>query len=423
MESAVFDVWPGHLLPLLSLRDIIQLCGTSKHLRALLFDEYMFSILCRQRYQLRPRLDVSYIDAAINLEIVTGVASVHHSHCIDTMRCIYGSNVDVALVGREKKQSIITLSCLELMLPAQLSDTTSWDSAGLFRSLAESHLLHAVEDREFLPNLLLKDVDRKLEEMEEEALDDFNFEPLQYLFRDVTDLFMRDGSEETCQEVIINSMEALIARLNKYMPYVNRSRRLVEIAHSLHDLAQTDATLLSALGLEDLNAIPLPDDDDDDDDDEWTDSYNPYYHCDINYCDNYNLGEEMDKSRSLIDMAAKLSEKHSVLRLLIMGRLKTLNPENYFMALNEYEQFWNSLSESSRPSRKVLCSGLGSHLLSSISGLPDQKLWTKLELVDAMKNYGKELVFLAQEELPLSEKQRRPECGQDDEKKEDEERP
>ena len=65
------------------------------------------------------------------------------------------------------------------------------------------------------------------------------------------------------------------------------------------------------------------------------------------------------------------------------------------MALNEYEEFWKSLAKSSRPSREVLCSGLGSHLLSSISGSPGQKLWTKPELVNAMKNYGKKLVFFA----------------------------
>ena len=273
-----------------------------------------------------------------------------------------------------------------------MSHTTSWDSAGLFKSLAERHLLHAQEDREFLPNLLLKDVDRNVKSTKD--LSSLRFEPLQYLFRNVADLFKRFGSKKTRQGVIINSMEPLVSRMTKYIPvpYVNRSRRLEKIAHSLHNLAQKDRTLLSALELEDLNAFPLIDDDD-----EWTDSYNPYkyYHCDINYCDNYDLGEDMDKSRTLVDMAAKLSEKHSVLKLLMMGRLKTLNPENYFMALNEYEEFWKSLAKSIRPSREILCSGLGSHLLSSISGSPDQKLWMKPELVNAMKNYGKKLVSFA----------------------------
>ena len=342
----------------------------------------------QQHYQLSPALDVSYIDVARNLEIVTGVAGLYHSRCIDTMHCIYDSDVDDGLVGREKKQSIITLLCLEWVLPAQLSHTTSWDSAGLFKSLAKRHLLHAQEDREFLPSLLLKDVDRNVKSTKD--LSSLRFEPLQYLFRNVADLFKRFGSKKTRQGVIINLMEPLVSRMTKYIHYFNRSRRLVKIAHSLHNLAQKDRKLLSALELEDLNAFPLIDDDD-----EWTDWYNPYYHCDINYSDNYDLGEDMDKSRTLVDMAAKLSEKHSVLKLLIMGRLKTLNPENYFMALNEYEEFWKSLAKSSRPSREVLCSGLGSHLLSSISGSPDQKLWTKPELVNAMKNYGKKLVFFA----------------------------
>ena len=267
---------------------------------------FVFFVPCvQQRYQLSPGLDMSYIDVARNLEIVTGVAGLYHSRCIDTMHCIYGSDVDVGLVGREKKRSIITLSCLELMLPAQLSHTTSWDSAGLFKSLAERHLLHAEEDRE----------DRNVKSTKD--LSSLRFEPLQYLFRDVADLFKRFRSKKTRQAVIINSMEPLVSRMTKYMPYVNRSRRLVKIAHSLHNLAQKDRKLLSALELEDLNAFPLIDDDD-----EWTDYYNPYDHCDINYCDNYDLGEDMDKSRTLVDMAAKLSEKHSVLKLLIMGRLK-----------------------------------------------------------------------------------------------------
>ena len=47
MDSIVFDVWVEHVLPLLSIRDIFRLCGTSRQVPSLLFWEDTFRHLCR----------------------------------------------------------------------------------------------------------------------------------------------------------------------------------------------------------------------------------------------------------------------------------------------------------------------------------------------------------------------------------------
>ena len=47
LDSVVFDIWQASILPMLSIPDIFQLCGTTRKLRLLLFDEYTFKRLCQ----------------------------------------------------------------------------------------------------------------------------------------------------------------------------------------------------------------------------------------------------------------------------------------------------------------------------------------------------------------------------------------
>ena len=46
LESVIYDVWDTSILPFLSVPDIFQLCGVSKKVRRLLFNEWTFKRVC-----------------------------------------------------------------------------------------------------------------------------------------------------------------------------------------------------------------------------------------------------------------------------------------------------------------------------------------------------------------------------------------
>eukprot|EP00117_Sycon_ciliatum_P049396 scpid102794/ scgid35018/ len=64
LESIPFDVWQERLLPMLSIRDVYRVCGVTRKIREMLYNEYTFKRLCEHRYQLCPRVGVQYIQRA-----------------------------------------------------------------------------------------------------------------------------------------------------------------------------------------------------------------------------------------------------------------------------------------------------------------------------------------------------------------------
>eukprot|EP00117_Sycon_ciliatum_P049939 scpid104686/ scgid35329/ len=90
-------------------------------------------------------------------------------------------------------------------------------------------------------------------------------------------------------------------------------------------------------------------------------------------------------------MIGELATNHSVVSLLILGRLRTSQVDDYFTAITEHEDVLRRLPQSRSPDRHNLYRGFGTFLLSSSQGLKYQKEWTKVELVDAMVRYGNEL--------------------------------
>eukprot|EP00117_Sycon_ciliatum_P025330 scpid97685/ scgid21048/ len=88
LNSVLFDVWEAAVLPLLSLADIFQLCGVTRHVRDLLHNETIFRRLCQNRYQISPNLKLSYITVAKHLCIATRVSRIHEPisgtghHCV-----------------------------------------------------------------------------------------------------------------------------------------------------------------------------------------------------------------------------------------------------------------------------------------------------------------------------------------------------
>lgn len=46
LESIPFDVWQERLLPMLSIRDVYRVCGVTRKIREMLYNEYTFKRLC-----------------------------------------------------------------------------------------------------------------------------------------------------------------------------------------------------------------------------------------------------------------------------------------------------------------------------------------------------------------------------------------
>eukprot|EP00117_Sycon_ciliatum_P036144 scpid98912/ scgid27255/ len=92
LDSVLVDVWEAAVLPLLSLADIFQLCGVTRHVRELLHNENTFRRLCENRYQISPCLDRSYILVAEHLWIATSVSSIHKSTYWRDAHCVVDSD-------------------------------------------------------------------------------------------------------------------------------------------------------------------------------------------------------------------------------------------------------------------------------------------------------------------------------------------
>ncbi|XP_065194045.1 uncharacterized protein LOC135825237 [Sycon ciliatum] len=375
LESVQFDVWQDILLPMLSIQDIFQLCAVSKSMQRLLLNEYTFRRLCLHRYQLSPYLDVPYIRIAKSLHIADQAASMFDSgdeSSLDYLDC---------LTFNCRRRSTVQLLCLALKPFPIFSRIPSCKKSGLLYPPFKNATLFPEDASEDLPTIspiMIRESCTTVDPLKP-------FEGRMYLIGDIANLlFETCGSLEHYQEAIINCLEEDMSLLLECLPYVHQSWRLVELAKGLLSLAKSDAKICSYLGLDgpDLGAYLSS---------VWT--YNPY----LCWCLLENQDDILDYfdpvilTNQWVKKVANLGSNHSVVNLLIIGRLRTSQVDDYFTAIIEHEDLVTHWPQPRRPNRHDLYLGLGSFLLSSSQGQQYRKEWTKEELLDAMMRYGYEL--------------------------------
>ncbi|XP_065194110.1 uncharacterized protein LOC135825299 [Sycon ciliatum] len=380
LDSVLFDVWQAKLLPMLSVADIFQLSGTSRRLREMLLNEYTFKRICQKRYHLSPNLEMSYIRAARILYIADSVASMHLSPWESINNLLFeGANRQVF----DRMDTLFKqLSTLALMAPPTAGQITSCTFSCLQDELVYVEFVSVDEACEIIPN-----VSRKLfgpgssDSDEGMTTDACSIEDL------VSLLLEKCGSIEENQEAMIEHLQRDIPTLESYLPYVYRSRRLVNIAICLYSIAKHDKSALTSpvtawlwtYIYEHCLQTPIIS--------AWTD--NAFVHW--NFVDVRSYLEKYDLIgiRYWTYAIGQLATKHSVLKLLIMGRMRTVHVEDYFMAVLEYEEFLKGLPKSSIPDRATLYLQLGSYLQPASQGSHSRTEWTSDELFKAMEGYGK----------------------------------
>ncbi|XP_065176167.1 uncharacterized protein LOC135805969 [Sycon ciliatum] len=379
LDSVLVDVWEAAVLPMLSLADIFQLCGVTRRVRELLHTEDIFRRLCQNRYQISPCLDRSYILVAEHLWIATSVSSIHKSTYWRDAHCVVDSDDchDQKKVFARKDRMIVQLSGLALMPPTTRDHTIIRMSPPESEPLIKTLWLLPEGACSYLPDLSTSLLDEQCRVRDEEE---------RVSLGAATSLLLDNcGSHEEYQTRILDKLERDIPATVSYVPYVNRSCRLVELAKCFESLARSDPELLLSLRCE--NLIPtLPQHITT----RWT--YNPYDYLFIDINEGHLLGHDTLATQNWINFTVKLAELHSLLKLVIKGILRVSQLEDYFVAVMEYDELWQSLSESSRPSREILYCDLGSYLLSTLPTSQSEKELTKEELLSAMEQCGKPTV-------------------------------
>ncbi|XP_065193780.1 uncharacterized protein LOC135824970 [Sycon ciliatum] len=376
LGNVLFDVWCSTLLPLLTIPDIFQLCGVSRHLRELLHNEYTFKGLCQHRYQLSPYLEFSYIQSAKVMYIATRVASLYETEGRFCMKGVIVSNNPY--VYKLKMRLLGRLSSLVLRLPENVNTPPSWTSTGQLISLAQEHCLFAEEACTYLPNLSPTLIKQRCNV-------DTVFGATVYRLQDVVNLsFERCSSIEQYQRGIIKDLEKDVSEMVPHVSSANSYSRLVCIAKGYYNTARRDAIVISSLMDEYYTAhlteyLANP----------WT--HNPFYYCGIMYANIDVAYDDRWASRHWIHATGMVAKMHSVINLLIKGILRTEQAVDYFTAILEYTKLWKSLPQSSRPRRDDLYSGLGTYILGSSRASDSKRMMSSVELLDAMQRYGSEL--------------------------------
>ncbi|XP_065194127.1 uncharacterized protein LOC135825315 [Sycon ciliatum] len=374
LESVQFDVWQNVLLPMLSIPDIFQLCAVSKSMQRLLLNEYTFRRLCVLRYQLSPHLDESYyIRAAKFLFIADKVARRCDPDCTD-----YFCGNDLLL--DYKGNAIVKLLSLALNPPAMVGPVPRRTDADLLHPLVTEITLNAGHVSECFPSLSTDMIVERCTPLYTEV----PIRSRRYRIEDITTLLLEVcGSVEHYQQAIINSLQDDMPRLEFYLPYVDDSCRFQELAKGLHSLAKSDARICSHLGLyvdasERRKHLTCA----------W--SFNPY--VDRALPSGYNISDPVLLTNEWLRDVEELEVSHSVFALLVMGRLRTSQVDDYFTAMIEHEDALTltPLPECSCPDRHDPYLRLGYFLLSSSQGQQNRKEWTKVDLVDAMMRYARE---------------------------------
>ncbi|XP_065199003.1 uncharacterized protein LOC135830703 [Sycon ciliatum] len=374
LDSVLFDVWEAAVLPLLSLADIFQLCGVTRHVQELLRNENTFRRLCQNRYQISPNLKLSYIKVARHLCIATRVSSIRESKPGASQRCIIDYHDHKCQVFNQKLRMIVQLSSLALMTPT--SHTIIRYSPPLLEPLVKELWLSSKVTSSSLPNLSTSLIEEKCRAGE----------GARYRLADVTSLLLEIcGSHELYQTCILKKLEQDIPEIESYLPYANRTCRLIKLAKCFKNVARRDPTLLSSLECE--NLVPaLPQ--------HITTRWicNLYDHLLIEKDRSHVLSHDVLATQNWIELTEQLAKYHLVLKLLIKRRLRVSQVEDYFLAVMEYNEIWHSLPQSSRPSRKVLYHDVGIYLLSRTPMWKREKELTKEELLNAMEQCGKKCV-------------------------------
>eukprot|EP00117_Sycon_ciliatum_P043900 scpid49739/ scgid31731/ len=374
LDCVLEDVWIEVLLPLLSIRDIFQLCAVNRRIRDLLLNECTFRRLCQQRYQLSPSLNSSYISAAKTLYISMSVVSVDTNLLWDICWfsprdfCCEGllSSTSRFHIHLHRSQLLVQLSSLALTLHETSGHAIHWNKAGL--------LLHHQELTARNVNALLP--------AEMKSVSGGTLENVTKL------LHKRFDSHERYQQALLDRLEQDVQKLLPHLPMAYRYSRLIELAHCFHSAVARDPTMYSTI-VRDTSygtVIPQP-----------LRTCTWTHHQDLHWKSVYEFRStpEIDihvlGTRNWISVAAQLSHDHSVMKLLITGDLRTSQMNDYFEAVTEYNSIWKDLPVSTRYSRAVMHNELGAFLLSSTSASDSRKEYTKMELVNAMVMFGKNL--------------------------------
>eukprot|EP00117_Sycon_ciliatum_P032696 scpid61551/ scgid25298/ len=375
LDCVLEDVWIEVLLPLLSIRDIFQLCAVNRRIRDLLLNEPTFRRLCQQRYQLSPSVNTSYINAAKTLYVSISVVGLDSN----LLWGIYWvAPIDFGgeglLSGQfqwhlslNRPRPLVQLSSLALTVHKTSGLATQWNRAGLFVHRQE---LTAEEVSAWLPTQMKSVLGGTIE--------------------NVTKLLHeRFDSHERYQQALLDSLKQGIPKLLPHLPMAYRYSRLRELAHCLHSIVARDPTMTSRIQqiICNLPSRPVQTS-------TWAHQQALY---DLHWKPVYELGSAapaagMLWTRIFIDAIAQLSGDYSVIRLLITGKLRTSQTNDYFNAVTEYNNIWKDLPESTRPSLAVIHHKLGTFLLSSTTASDSRKEFTKMELVNAMVMLGKKLV-------------------------------
>eukprot|EP00117_Sycon_ciliatum_P026053 scpid72408/ scgid21475/ len=374
LDCVLEDVWIEVLLPLLSIRDIFQLCAVNRRIRDLLLNECTFRRLCQQRYQLSPSLNSSYISAAKTLYISMSVVSVDTNLLWDICWfsprdfCCEGllSSTSRFHIHLHRSQLLVQLSSLALTLHETSGHAIHWNKAGL--------LLHHQELTARNVNALLP--------AEMKSVSGGTLENVTKL------LHKRFDSHERYQQALLDRLEQDVQKLLPHLYLVYRCSRFMELAHCFHSAVARDPTMYSTI-VRDTSygtVIPQP-----------LRTCTWTHHQDLHWKSVYEFRStpEIDihvlGTRNWISVAAQLSHDHSVMKLLITGDLRTSQMNDYFEAVTEYNSIWKDLPVSTRYSRAVMHNELGAFLLSSTSASDSRKEYTKMELVNAMVMFGKNL--------------------------------
>eukprot|EP00117_Sycon_ciliatum_P013769 scpid72418/ scgid14304/ len=374
LDCVLEDVWIEVLLPLLSIRDIFQLCAVNRRIRDLLLNECTFRRLCQQRYQLSPSLNSSYISAAKTLYISMSVVSVDTNLLWDICWfsprdfCCEGllSSTSRFHIHLHRSQLLVQLSSLALTLHETSGHAIHWNKAGL--------LLHHQELTARNVNALLP--------AEMKSVSGGTLENVTKL------LHKRFDSHERYQQALLDRLEQDVPKLLPHLPMAYRYSRLRELAHCLHSIVARDPTMTSRIQQIICNLPSRPV------------QTSTWAHQQALYDLHWKDADELTSAapadgilwtRICIDIIARLARDRSFIRLLITGKLRTSQMNDYFKAVTEYKNIWKDLPESSRPNLAVIHHELGAFLLSSTSASDSRKEYTKMELVNAMVMFGKNL--------------------------------
>ncbi|XP_065193800.1 uncharacterized protein LOC135824990 [Sycon ciliatum] len=385
LNSVLLDVWEAAVLPLLSLADIFQLCGVTRHVRDLLHNETIFRRLCQNRYQISPNLKLSYITVAKHLCIATRVSSIHKRVSDSGHDCVVhsGDPHDQYQVLNRRNSMFALLCSLAWMPTTGQAQTIMRYSLPLSKPLISTLCLPSKATSFYLPNLSFSMIEKHCRVWQQQAW---------YRLEDAANLLLEMcGSYEEYQTCILKKMEQEIRETAFFLKYSNRSCRQVELAKCFEIVSRRDPQLLLSLRCESLIRAPPQHINT-----RW--SYNLYDFVIIEKADS-GLSDDVIATHNWINFTAELAWRHSVLKLFIKGSLRLSQLEDYFVAVMAYDKLCQSLPQSRRPSLIVLYRDLGSYLLSTLSRSQREKELSKEDLLNAMERCGKRIVDSATREV------------------------